>query len=155
MISPELLRRYPFFGFMEDNELKAVAMIAEEQTYAKDDEIIQADTPADKLYFLEEGSASNYFIVEDLKGNKKELFIDHINPGEIFGFSALIEPHVYTATVRAEKESRIIKIEGMALRALCQFDPHLSCGLYQATAKVIMQRLKDTRVLLAAAVAKA
>ena len=154
MISPELLRRYPFFGFMEDNELKAVAMIAEEVTYVKGAEIIQAATPANNLFFLEEGSASNYFIVEDLKGNKKELFIDNINPGEIFGFSALIEPHIYTATVRAEKKSRIIKIEGLALRALCQFDPHLSCGLYKATAMVIMQRLKDTRILLAAATAQ-
>lgn len=154
MISPELLRRYPFFGFMEDNELKAVAMIAEEETFAKGTEIIQVDTPANKLYFLEEGSASNYFIVEDLNKNRKELFIDNINPGEIFGFSALLEPHVYTATVRTEQESRVIKIDGVALRALCQFDPHLSCDLYQATAKVIMQRLKDTRVLLAAAMAK-
>jgi len=30
MISPELLRRFPFFNFMNDAQLKAVAMIAEE-----------------------------------------------------------------------------------------------------------------------------
>ena len=154
MISPELLRRYPFFGFMEDNELKAVAMIAEEKNIEKGAVILKADDPANILYFLEEGSASNYFIVEDLYNNRKELFIDSINPGEIFGFSALLEPYKYTATVRAEKDSRVIKIDGSALRALCQFDPHLSCGLLEATAKVIMQRLHDTRILLAAATVK-
>jgi len=154
MISPELLRRYPFFGFMEDKELKAVAMIAEEQVYEKDAIVLKADELANTLFFLEEGSVSNYFIVEDLHNNHKELFIDNINPGEIFGFSALIEPYKYTATVRADKNCKVIKIDGAALRALCQFDPRLWCGLLQATTKVIMQRLRDTRILLAAATAK-
>jgi hypothetical protein len=30
MVSPELLRRFPFFGFMNEKQLKAVAMIADE-----------------------------------------------------------------------------------------------------------------------------
>ncbi len=33
MISPELLRRYPFFGTLSEEQLRQIAMIAEEQTY--------------------------------------------------------------------------------------------------------------------------
>ena len=35
MVSPELLRRYPFFAMLNDEQLKAIAMIAREQTYGQ------------------------------------------------------------------------------------------------------------------------
>ena len=63
MISPELLRRFPFFNFMDDKQLKAVAMIAEEKTYAHEEEIVAYNSPAEKLFFLVEGTASYYYIV--------------------------------------------------------------------------------------------
>lgn len=151
MISPELLRHYPFFGFMEDAQLKAIAMIAEESTYEKGQPIFEANQPANTLYFLEDGSASNYFIVKDGGKPVKELYIGDINPGDIFGISALIEPYIYTATMRAEKTCRVIKIEASALRALCEVDLKLSCGLQRAVAKATMERLESTRVQLVAA----
>jgi len=151
MISPELLRRYPFFGFMDDSELKAVAMIAEEVGFEKDQVIFEAKRPADTLYFMEAGSAGNYFVVENGGKIHKELYIGDINPGEIFGISALIQPYIYTATMKAEKKCRAIRIEASALRALCQVDTRLAYGLMQATAQAVMQRLEDTRIQLAAA----
>ncbi len=81
----------------------------------------------------------------------KELYIGDIHPGDIFGISALIEPYIYTATMRAEKTCRIIKIETSALRALCEVDLKLSCGLQRAVAKATMERLHSTRVQLVAA----
>jgi CRP-like cAMP-binding protein len=151
MISPELLRRYPFFGFMGDTQLKAIAMIAEESTYEKGQTIFDANQAANTLYFLEDGSASNYFVVKDNDKPIKELYIGDINPGDIFGISALIEPYIYTAAMRAEKTCRVIKIEASALRALCEVDLKLSCGLQRAVAKATMERLHSTRVQLVAA----
>ena len=58
MISPELLRRFPFFNFMDDKQLKAVAMIADEKNYNDGDDVVTHDTPASKLFFLIEGTAS-------------------------------------------------------------------------------------------------
>ncbi len=45
MISPELLRRYPFFGSLTDDQLKAIAMIAKEKTYTKDTILIKREFP--------------------------------------------------------------------------------------------------------------
>jgi CRP-like cAMP-binding protein len=154
MISPELLRRYPFFNFMNDSQLKAVAMIAEEITLEKDAIIFNAKESAQMLYFLEDGSATNFYIVGDGGITHKELYIGEINPGELFGISALIEPYIYTATMRADKKSRVIKIEAASLRALCEVDARLAYAFMQATSKSVMQRLEDTRVQLAAAYAK-
>lgn len=153
MISPELLRRFPFFNFMEDAQLKAVAMIAEELTYEKDEAIVMAGKPAEHFFFLIDGSVANYAVVtsEHDPYYKKEYFISDINPGEIFGISALIEPYIYTATMKSERVSRTIKINASALRALCEVDTKLSCGLNRAVAKAAMERLQHTRMQLIAA----
>ncbi len=153
MISPELLRRFPFFNFMDDKQLKAVAMIADEKTYHDGDDVVTHDTPASELFFLIEGTASYYYIVtsEHDPYYKQEYFISDFNPGEIFGISALIEPYVFTASVRAEKSCHLIEIDAAALRALCEVDVQLSCGLMRAVAKAAMERLQHTRVQLIAA----
>ncbi len=153
MISPELLRRFPFFNFMNDAQLKAVAMIAEEKAYSSGEEIVANNTPASKLYFLVDGSASYYYIVtsEHDPYYKKEYYISDFNPGEIFGISALIEPYIFIASVRAEKPCRLIEIDASALRALCEVDAELNCGLLRAVAKAAMERLQHTRVQLVAA----
>ena len=153
MISPELLRRFPFFNFMDDKQLKAVAMIADEKNYATGEDIVNESGPAKSLYFLVEGTASYYYVVttEHDPYYKQEYFISDFNPGEIFGISALIEPYVYTALVRAEKSCRLIEIDASALRALCEVDTSLNCGLLRAVAKAAMERLQHTRVQLIAA----
>jgi CRP-like cAMP-binding protein len=153
MLSPEILRRFPFFSFMNDAQLKAVAMIAEEKNYKIGDSIINADMPATSLYFLREGSAAYYYIVtsEHDPYYKHEYYISDFNPGEIFGISALIEPYIYTAEVRVEQPCKVIKIDASALRALCEVDAKLSSGLMHALAKAALERLQHTRVQLIAA----
>ena len=153
MLSPEILRRFPFFSFMNDAQLKAVAMIAEEKDYKNGDSIINAEAPATSLFFLMEGSVANYYIVtsEHDPYYKREYYISDFNPGEIFGISALIEPYIYTAAVRVEQPCKIIKIEASALRALCEVDPKLSSGMMHAIAKAALERLQQTRVQLIAA----
>jgi CRP-like cAMP-binding protein len=153
MISPELLRRFPFFNFMDDKQLKAVAMIAEEKSYENEEDIVENSSPAEKLFFLVDGNASYYYIVtsEHDPYYKQEYFISDFNPGEIFGISALIEPYVFTASVRGGKSCRLIEINAAALRALCEVDTTLNCGLMRAVAKAAMERLQYTRVQLVAA----
>jgi CRP-like cAMP-binding protein len=147
MISIEYLQRFSFFGFMEEKHLKAVAQITQEWEFKPGDVICEAHTPSDSLYFLTEGNLSYYMVVtsEYQPDYQKEYFIGVVNPGEIFGISALIEPHVYTATLRADKAGRIMKINAAALRALCEVDLHLSNGLMKALAKTAMDRLQMTR----------
>ena len=156
MIPLELLRHFPFFSFMDDKELKAVATIAQELQFNAGDVIFEANTPADALYFLTKGHLPYYMVVttENIPDYKKEYFIGDINPEEIFGISALIEPYQYTATLRADKLCRVIRIDASALRALCEVDLHLSVGLMKAIAKAAMERLGMTRIQLVAEMAE-
>ncbi|MGZ9234351.1 MAG: Crp/Fnr family transcriptional regulator [Anaerolineales bacterium] len=155
MIAFERLRHLPFFAFMEEKQLKAVAAIALEVKFNAGDEICEAHTPSDALYFLTQGSLLYYMVViSDYQPDyRKEYFIGVVNPGEIFGIPALIEPHLHTATLRADRPSCVIKIDGSALRTLCEEDVHLSSGLMKAVAKTAMNRLEMTRVQLVAQMA--
>lgn len=153
MISPELLRRFPFFGFLDDTQLKAVAMLAEEVEFDRDAVIFETDQPAVALYVMVEGSIDlNYKVVDrDDPKIAKEFFISELNPGDIFGLSALLEPYRHTMTAKALAPSKVIRIEATGLRALSELDVKLQAGLMKAAAKAAMDRLHDTRIQLAAA----
>jgi CRP/FNR family cyclic AMP-dependent transcriptional regulator len=153
MISPELLRRYPFFAFLDDAHQKAIAMITEEVTYANRETIFRENQPASALYLLVEGNVDLYFTVEEeyRPESRKEFLVGEINPGEPFAISALIEPYVLTATARAASPCRVLKVDAAALRALCEVDCRLGYTLMKHAAKAALERLHFTRVQLAAA----
>jgi CRP-like cAMP-binding protein len=148
MISPELLRRFSFFNFLNDAQLKAVAMIAEEVRFAKEAVIVETNQPAHFFYFLIQGDISYFHIVttEHDPSYRREYHVYDIGAGEVFGISALVEPYVYTSTLRANSVCTAIKINAPALRALCEVDPHLSYGLMKVVAKAAMERLHNVRI---------
>jgi CRP-like cAMP-binding protein len=153
MISPELLRRFPFFGFLDETQLKAVAMLSEEMELEKDTAVFETEQRAEALYVMVDGSIDlNYKVVDrDDPRIVKEFFISELNPGDIFGLSALLEPFKHTMTAKVNAHSKVIRIEASGLRALGELDAKLQAGLMKATAKATMERLHDTRVQLAAA----
>ncbi len=156
MVSLGLLQRFPFFSFMNEKQLKAIAMIAEELSLEPGDVLVEANMPADAFYFVTRGNLPYYMVVtsEHIPDYRREYFVGYINPEEIFGISALLEPYRYTATMRADKPCKVIKIDAPALRALCEVDSQLSVGLMRAVAIAAMERLQMTRVLLVAQMAE-
>ncbi len=153
MISPESLRRYPFFGGLTQAQLASIAMIATQETYPAGATVFEKGMPADTLFFLEEGSIDLYYPAKGKDPSKfpQGILVSEINPGEPFSISALIEPYVIISTARAAKTSRVIKIEAKALRARFKNDRHMAYLLTQQAARVVSERLDATRVQLAAA----
>lgn len=153
MISPELLRRFPFFGVMKDEYLKMIAMHTEEVAFESGATLLSEGERAEGLYFLLDGNIDLYHTVETAYRPElsRDFRVGEINPGEAFGLSACIEPRIYTATARAAKDSRVLKIEAAALQNICQQDKEFAYGLMNQVANIAMQRLNSTRVQLAAA----
>jgi len=153
MVSPELLRRYPYFGVLSEAHLKEIAMIAEETSFAKSAEIFEECGEADKLYLLQDGNVDLFYkIVDEFHPEfNKEFMVGEINPGEVFAVSALIEPYSLNATAKVTKDCHVIVVDAVALRKLCEKDPLLGYQIMQQTAKVLMERLGYLRLQLAAA----
>ncbi len=149
MISPELLRRYPFFGCLDEAQQKAVAMISEEIACERGMTLFEEGQPVQSLHFLLEGSVDLFYAAGS--GPQDQFLICEISPGEPFGISALIEPYTLTATARVAAPSRILKINAAGLRALCEADCRMGHALMRQAARVAMERLHYTRLQLAAA----
>ena len=155
MVSPELLRRYPFFAFMTHSQQQEVAMIADEVEVPANMILFNIEEKAAALYLLINGSVDLHFVVldENLPALRKDFLIGTINPGDVFSISAMIEPYVLTSTAVTTQPCTVLKIDALALRDLCDQDHDLAYGLQKQLARTTMQRLHATRVLLAAATA--
>lgn len=153
MISPELLRRFPFFAPFNEAQLIEISMIAEELEIPLNGVIFEEAQPADALYFLIAGTVELFYTTKETlrASTRKELPAGDINRGEVFAISALLEPHVLSTSARATQPSRVIKIEAQALRTMLENDYLMGYLALQQIAKALMERLVYTRVQLAAA----
>jgi CRP-like cAMP-binding protein len=150
MVSPELLRRYPFFALLNDEQLKAIALIAEEKSYPKGTLLVKENTTATRLALLLEGDIDLIFSGGG-EGAIVNALVGSIAPGDAYGVSSLIEPYKYTATARATMPVKVIEIDGTALRALVEVDRNLGYVMMRNVAIAVLERLRYTQVELAAA----
>jgi CRP/FNR family cyclic AMP-dependent transcriptional regulator len=150
MVSPELLRRYPFYSLLTDEQLRAVAMISEEKAYPKDVLLVKENMAANKLMLLLEGDVDLVYSGGG-EGAISNALVGSIAPGEMLGVSSLIEPYTYISSARATMPVKVIEIDGPAVRALMQVDKLLGYALMRNVATAVLERLKYTQVELAAA----
>jgi CRP/FNR family cyclic AMP-dependent transcriptional regulator len=156
MVSPEILRRYPTFAYLDSDQLREVAMISEVVERDVHDTIFEAGEPAEYLYLLLDGSVDLHYVVapgNKNHGQRKDFMVGTINPGEILGISALIEPYKLTSAAMTTLPCKLVRVSAVELRELCAKDVSLSCSLQRAVARATMERLHATRILLAAATA--
>ncbi|MBI4785885.1 MAG: Crp/Fnr family transcriptional regulator [Chloroflexi bacterium] len=145
MISPELLRHYPFFAGLTDAQQRLIASVAEEKDFPGGATIFEEGQAANAFYFLLSGSLDLYF---SIRGG--EIHVGGINPGEPFSISALIPPHILSHTARTASACRAILINAAALRAMCDADCKMGHVVMRGVASAAMERLHFTRVQLAA-----
>lgn len=153
MVSPELLKRFPFFSAFNEAELILIAMIADQDEVEQGAVLFEESQPATTLFVLLEGGIELFYTSSDQyhTGSSKEFSVGEINPGEIFSISSLIEPYILNAGARASQNSKIVKINAEALRALFENDCDLGYKTMHQITKALMERLTYTRVQLAAA----
>ena len=152
MISPETLKRFPFFASLNEEQIKQLAMIGEEVEFNKDQLVVEECQPANTLYVLMEGSADLYFTVQDDKTNtRKQFFVGEITSGDPFGITVLLEPYQHFSTVRCTSPCKAIALDGIKLREMADDDPVLAKNILKHIALAAMERLNNTRIQLAAA----
>lgn len=153
MVSPELLKRYPFFAPFDDRQLRELSIIADEISVEEGQILFNECEAADSLYFLIEGDIELFYTSEEEFHPKssKKFSAGEINPGEIFSISAVIPPYMLNASARTTKASRMIIIQAEELRRMMQTDLLLGYSMMLQVTKAVMERLIYTRVQLAAA----
>jgi CRP/FNR family cyclic AMP-dependent transcriptional regulator len=144
MVSPELLRRFPFFSGLTDEEIKSIAMISDEETYEANTFIFREGDKAQKMFVLIEGTV-DIMVNTDEEGLERET-VSTLNHGDVFCWSAVVEPNLLTASAFAATPVIVVAIDGAGLRAMFELDCHLGFRILQKAAVIISDRLKDTRI---------
>lgn len=147
MISTQLLKRYPYFAGVTEQRLIQIANNTEQHPFTAGEELCVEGAVATHFYILFSGEVE---VVYHL-GDNRRVIADTLLPGHAFGWSALIEPHRLTASCVGSKAGECLKIDGKALRQICQEDAECGCRISMELAKLLRDRLGALRVQLAAA----
>jgi CRP-like cAMP-binding protein len=145
MISPEVLRRYPYFAKVGEESLKKVAMIADETAAGTSQVLFDQGDKAEKLYIVIDGEVDLQYTL----GNGELRTVDTLVAGDLMMWSALVEPYRSTATGTAKKDTKLITIDGAKLRELCEQDHDLGYRILLSLAQLLATRLEGARVQVA------
>jgi CRP-like cAMP-binding protein len=71
-----------------------------------------------------------------------------VEPGDVFGWSAILPEATAHSTVVATEPSKALVIDGTTLRAALKSDHGLAAGLYPRVLQAVARRLRATRLQL-------
>jgi hypothetical protein len=106
--------------------------------------IFNEGAEARKFYLVEEGQAA----VESVLARGMRFPISLVSTGQAFGWSALVPPHLYTATVVALSDLRVLAIERERLLAKMQTNTSFGLTIMQNVASMISSRLRSLEFTL-------
>lgn len=158
MISPELIRRYPFFSGLNFDQITTLAMVADEVKAETGHYFFHEGDRLRKLFLVMEGKVDvavsitdrNHVqdVAEQIMGNftTEHVAVSTIGPGQLFAWSALLPPYVSTAAARAVTPTRVLAFDSDDLYKIFQEDCTFGYLMMQKVASVIRQRLRDMRI---------
>ena len=142
MISPELLRRFPLFAGQSFYMLDEIAMISKELVVKEDDWIFHENEEAINFYLILEGEiALTLYLYYNGSGRHLQTTSPLTKP-QLFGWSALVKPHHYKMGARATKDSKLLLIDGPALRQLLEDNPEYGFLFIRNIAEEISERME-------------
>lgn len=139
-----ILRNLHFLAGANDDWLQRLAETAVVQDYEAQQIIARQGDPAAAIYLVVSGQVSLEICGAGV-GCKR---IMTVGPGELLGWSAVLEPVQWTATARTSEATRVVRLEGTALMQLCEQDPYFGYHFMRRVALAISKRLSATRLQL-------
>jgi CRP-like cAMP-binding protein len=158
MVSPELLRRYPFFAGLTHENIVTMANTAEELAVHAGHAFFRADEALCCLYLVLEGAVGVVIELPDqtieqpvsgqLTGalHTRDVVMSTVGPGEVFGWSALVPPFTATAAAKALTPCRVISFSCADLFNVFAEDCRFGYLVMQKAAQIIRGRLHDMHI---------
>jgi len=144
MVAPEIIANFPHFSDFKQDEIKALATLGEEERYKAGEFVFHEGDAASKLYLLLEGRIE--MLMNTNAGGTQQGVVMTVGPGEVFAWSALVEPYQLTASARCAIPVRTVAIPASGVRALTEISCPLGFRLMQKACQVASARLRATRV---------
>jgi CRP/FNR family cyclic AMP-dependent transcriptional regulator len=147
VVPAEVLQRFPFFPGLSADELNGLSLIGQEVSFQRGDCIFHEGDTAHSLYLLLEGWVD--ILIDAEAGDDQRGLMMTLTAGDIFGWSAVVEPHIYTASVACASPVKAVSLSRVELQALFEIDREFYCTIVTQICRVIASRLRATRLQLA------
>ena len=146
MTVTEFLRSSHLFKGLPSDHLQLLLPCCREETAEKEAVIFREGEPAKSLYVVEEGRIGLRMTRDRPDGSSTgPTTVASVGPGEAFGWSAIIEPRFFTLTAIAVEPSKLILMEGTALREVLNLNRDIGYLVMVNVANLITERLAETR----------
>jgi CRP-like cAMP-binding protein len=138
MVSPELIRRYPYFSGLSIEKINLLANIAEEIEVERDQYFHHEGDGIENVFIIVEGDVS---LLTSLPQQDKEVVINTLGTGDVFGWTSLLPPYTAGAGAKAVTTCRLISFNSNQLRDKFEEDHQFGYTMMQKIAQVIRDRL--------------
>ena len=133
MIPIDQLKKYEILAELDPAELKFLSAMAEAIHAREGEVLIQAGLPARTLYILQEGNLMVAF--------PDGRAITFHKAGRVVGWSALVSPTRYTASVTCLTDCTLITFPGSELLRLVQRNVAIGTKIMRNISEVLKRRL--------------
>ncbi|MCE5254088.1 MAG: cyclic nucleotide-binding domain-containing protein [Actinomycetia bacterium] len=132
----EALRQFKIFADLEEEDFEAIGKISHVREFETAEKLTTEGAPADNLYLFLKGKAA----VKVRGADGRQIQIDELGPGEMLGWAAVVEPHLYTASAWTTRRSEVIVVDGRHLRELCEQNKRVGYEVAKGIGEVISKR---------------
>ena len=159
MPEKKILSGFSFFSDVDSDTLEAIATKGEIQEFSAGDVIFQYEEPSTHLYGLLEGEVDLVLVFKDkvlktdieyeeaiqatMVDEEKEIIVDTVAPGQVFGWSSVVGSGKRTVTAEYSEASRIIAIPADELKTMFDKDHTLGYIVMKRLSEIIAKRLRN------------
>ncbi len=145
----DTLKNSELFGGLETGQLEKVSVLCRGGSYHEGMMIFKEGDEATELYVLTDGRVALEMGVQPVPNRPAiPTAVEVVTKGESFGWSALVEPYVYTLSARCMTNCTVLAVKGDMLHKVMADDSSLGYELMKRLARLISLRLTHTRLRL-------
>ena len=139
----------PFFAGLSNEHRQLIGTFSHWRATENGATIFQQGKPARHLYVLQHGKVGLQVLVPSPNGGwARPMLVSTLGAGEAFGWSALVEPHVFSMSAIAMERCDLVMVEGEALREAMRRYLDLGYVVLSNLTRLMAQRLDQTRQAL-------
>lgn len=140
----QVLRAHAFTHGLSESQVAGLAALAAKVTFEENQVILVAGERSTSFYLLVEGS-----VAVELRTPRYAVCVQALGPGQVFGWSALLDHQDTLFQVRARERTTALRLDGAALAAAFQADSPLGVEILRRTLQVVAGRVKATELRFA------
>ena len=143
----DLLKECRVFKECSDQELAQAAKICQKVSFKNGEPIFEADSSAEYLYVVGTGAVELRFKVTQYQASTG-IALDRKFKGDVFGWSALTEPYIYTLSALAMQDCELVNLKANDMKGLCNKNNHMGYVLMKNISEIIGERFASIQRIL-------